>query len=101
MGEFGVTVIVVFGTLVLLVTVFWVLPWLLDRPTEVPGAVPVAEILNRTCHAAPQVPYTVEQAHRVMQVRINCDIATCPDKYAAFWTMVDAGHATPDARVER
>ncbi|WP_345499858.1 hypothetical protein [Nocardia callitridis] len=101
MSELEITVIVVVGTLALLATVFWLLPWLVDRPIEVPGAVPVGEILNRECHAAPQVPYTVEQAHRVMQVRIHCDIATCPDKNAAFWTMVDSGRATPAVGVER
>ncbi|GAA5045453.1 hypothetical protein [Nocardia callitridis] len=81
--------------------IFWLLSWLLDRAFEIPGAVPVGEILNRECHAAPQVPYTVEQAHRVLQVRINCDIATCSDKHAAFWTMVDSGRATPAVGVER
>ncbi|GAA5048035.1 hypothetical protein [Nocardia callitridis] len=101
MSELEITVIVVVGTLALLGVVFWLLPWLLDRPVQVPGAVSVSELLERECHSAPKVPYTVEQAHRVMQLRIDCDTATCPAKYAAFWTVVDAGHATPDPRVVR
>ncbi|GAA5051509.1 hypothetical protein [Nocardia callitridis] len=101
MSELAITIVVVVGSLALLGVVFWLLPWLLDRPVDVPGAVPVDEILKRGCHAAPEAPYSVEQAHRVMQVRIDCDTATCAAKHAAFWTVVDAGRATPDPRVER
>ena len=43
----------------------------LDRPVKLPPEVPLE------CHAAPTIPYTPEQAHRVMQERIDCDTATC------------------------
>ena len=57
--------------------------------------------LELGCHAAPDIPFTPEQASRVMQVLIDCDISTCDRKRAAYWVWVDSGHATAAAGIER
>lgn len=98
MPEYGTVGLTIVAVAFLLWTVFVGLPCVLDRPVDVPGSEPVA---GRVCHAAPEVSYTPEEAHREMQVLINCDTVTCPAKHAAFWTVVDAGHATPDSRLVR
>ncbi|WP_328410321.1 hypothetical protein [Nocardia sp. NBC_00403] len=95
----------------------YLLPWLLDRDTAVPeGAVHSVDILERVAaegslrtdswqlepsHRAPSDPYTPEQAHIAMQQHRDCGTDLCAAKHSAFWTLVDAGHAVPDARVER
>ncbi|MGO4649588.1 hypothetical protein AB4305_32340 [Nocardia sp. 2YAB30] len=46
-------------------------------------------------HAAPVRPYSVDNAHWVMQDHIDCDTDSCHAKRAAFRTLVEAGHVTP------
>jgi hypothetical protein len=53
------------------------------------------------CHALPDMPYSTEEAHSVMQWLIDCDMATCAAKHAAFWTLVDAKRVTPVAGAVR
>ncbi len=71
-------------------------------PNPLPeGGIPAAEIIYRverepwTCHHAPARPYTVEQASRVMQERINCSADDCDAKAAAFRVLVDARRIKP------
>lgn len=46
--------------------------------------------------AEPPVRFTVEQAHREMQLHRHHLAEDCPRKAAAFRVLVQEGHATPD-----
>ncbi|WP_280393266.1 hypothetical protein [Nocardia wallacei] len=48
-------------------------------------------------HSAPAQPLTVPNAHRVMQQHRSCLRADCPRKRAAWQTLVEAQHVTPDS----
>jgi hypothetical protein len=52
-------------------------------------------------HEAPETPFTVAQAHVVMQQHRRCAAERCPRKRAAFRVLVAAGHAVPDSRADR
>lgn len=93
------------------------LPPLIDRDDAIPdGAVSSVDILDHVAaedalrtdswqvepsHRAPSEPYTPEQAHAEMQRHCECGTDLCTAKYEAFWALVDAGHAVPDARAVR
>ncbi|MGO4616265.1 hypothetical protein AB4305_18485 [Nocardia sp. 2YAB30] len=47
------------------------------------------------CHAAPNTPYTTEDAHLVWQARIGCDTETCADKAAALDVLIEAKIVKP------
>jgi hypothetical protein len=46
-------------------------------------------------HEAPSIPFTVSQAHHVMQRHRKCRRGKCPRKDAAWMTLVDAGRIRP------
>lgn len=50
---------------------------------------------------APQTPFTVDEAHVVMQQHRRCAAESCPRKKAAFRVLIAAGHATPAPRAEK
>lgn len=50
------------------------------------------------CHRAPDMPYSVQSAHEVMQDLIDCDADTCAAKQAAIDILIAAKHFVP-ARV--
>ncbi|WP_330254374.1 hypothetical protein OG874_07430 [Nocardia sp. NBC_00565] len=93
------------------------LPYLIDRDDALPDSpVSSVDILDRTAaedalrtdswqpepsHRAPSAPYTPEQARTEMQRHCECGTDLCATKYQAYRTLVDAGHAIPDARAER
>ena len=97
MTELDIVAITATTGLLGMIVLFYVIPYLRDRQIDIP------EVIERasTCHHAPEIPYTPEEAHGVLQKRIDCDTATCHAKYAAFWTVVDAGHATPSSKLVR
>jgi hypothetical protein len=115
--ELVATAVTIAGVLLLGFLLFVVLPWLIDRDDAMPdAAIPAADILDRVAaqgslrtdswqlepsHRAPTEPYTPEQAHAVMQQHRECGTDRCDAKHAAFWTLVDAGHAVPDVRAVR
>ena len=105
MSTTGLVCTTVAGVLTLSVVVFYVLPYLVDRPVHVDGKRPSTEILARitrdTCHRAPDRPYTVSEAHHVFRARINCDADSCGAKHEAVWTLIEAGVLRPAAYVER
>ncbi|MGS2809309.1 hypothetical protein [Nocardia sp. MW-W600-9] len=41
--------------------------------------------------------FTIEQAHREMQLHRNCQLEHCPRSAVAFGVLVEAGHAMPDS----
>ncbi|MGO4616828.1 hypothetical protein AB4305_19865 [Nocardia sp. 2YAB30] len=49
------------------------------------------------CHAAPDIPYTPDDAHLVWQARISCDTETCADKAAALDVLIEDGRVKPGA----
>ncbi|MEU7631412.1 hypothetical protein AB0C34_15700 [Nocardia sp. NPDC049220] len=57
-------------------------------------------VLNRYggCHPEPEGIYSLQQAHEVMQERINCDADSCAAKRAAMDVLIAANHFVP-ARV--
>ncbi|RDI55823.1 hypothetical protein DFR68_101659 [Nocardia mexicana] len=48
-------------------------------------------------HAAPGRPFTVAQAHEVMQLHRGCCRRDCPRKWAAYRVLRDAGRLRPDS----
>ncbi|WP_330249305.1 hypothetical protein OG874_23520 [Nocardia sp. NBC_00565] len=93
------------------------LPYLTDRDDALPdGAVSSIDILDRVAaedavrtdswalepsHHSQSEPYIPEQAHTEVQRHCECRTDLCVAKYQAFWTLVDAGHAVPDASAVR
>ncbi|WP_327110316.1 hypothetical protein OHB12_21195 [Nocardia sp. NBC_01730] len=51
-------------------------------------------------HRPPDEPFTIEQAHRVMQRHRPCRAVACPRKQAAFRTLVASGRVVPDSRAD-
>ncbi|MFC9874850.1 hypothetical protein [Nocardia salmonicida] len=49
-------------------------------------------------HSAPEKPFTLDQARRMMQVHRECDRDTCPRKMAAVNVLVGAGVMRLDSR---
>ncbi|WP_040689539.1 hypothetical protein [Nocardia vinacea] len=94
-----------------------VVVWRVAVPDAYPdGAIPVADILDRVAeeralrtdsweleppHRAPSELYTPEQAHTEMRRHCECGTDLCTVKDEAFWTLVDAEYAVPDARAVR
>lgn len=52
---------------------------------------------QQEAHAVPTSPFTVEQAHRIMQFHVACRAHRCPRKAAALTTLVEAGRVVPDS----
>jgi len=50
-----------------------------------------------TAHSAPSRPWTLERAHRVMQVHSGCSARDCRNKRAAYDALVAAGRLVPDS----
>ncbi|WP_280447102.1 hypothetical protein [Nocardia brasiliensis] len=50
---------------------------------------------DESAHQAPSVPFTVEQAHTVMQYHVACRAKRCPRKDAAQQALADAGRLVP------
>lgn len=48
-------------------------------------------------HRAPAVPFTVAEAHAIMQIHLECQAFECARKAAAFQVLVEAGRLKPDA----
>ncbi len=48
-------------------------------------------------HEAPAEPFTVPQAHRVMQQHRMCLREDCARKSEAYWTLVEARRLRPDS----
>jgi hypothetical protein len=52
-------------------------------------------------HQAPSAPFTVAQAHTVMQFHIACRVTRCPRKAAAHEALAAAGQLVPSTRHPR
>ncbi|WP_280269796.1 hypothetical protein [Nocardia wallacei] len=59
---------------------------------SVPPALPVAAGLS---HGAPDHRLEVPEAHRTMQQHLDCTVADCPRKSAAYRVLVAAGRLKP------
>ncbi|WUA11159.1 hypothetical protein OG225_16805 [Nocardia sp. NBC_01377] len=51
----------------------------------------LAAMTPQEAHQAPVVPFTIEQAHRIMQFHVACRVRRCPRKAAAQGVLVTAG----------
>ncbi|BCK57217.1 hypothetical protein NWFMUON74_49890 [Nocardia wallacei] len=48
-------------------------------------------------HNAPIGPLTLDHAHAIMQMHVECSVGDCPRKRAAFRALVEAGRIRPDS----
>jgi len=48
-------------------------------------------MVRQEIHQAPTIPFSIEQAHLVMQSHVACRAKRCPRKAAAQLVLVDAG----------
>ncbi|WP_330228666.1 hypothetical protein OHA40_21410 [Nocardia sp. NBC_00508] len=51
-------------------------------------------------HEAPDLPFSVPQAHATMQRHRECQVQDCPRKAAARQTLIEAGRMKPDTSRE-
>ncbi|WP_174188384.1 hypothetical protein [Nocardia barduliensis] len=52
-------------------------------------------MFQQKTHPAPPTPFTVAEAHRVMQFHIACRAKRCPRKTAALRALAAAGRLVP------
>lgn len=52
-------------------------------------------------HAAPEVPFSVERAHTIVQFHVACRAIRCPRKAAALQVLTAAGHLVPSTTHQR
>ncbi|WP_067475441.1 hypothetical protein [Nocardia amamiensis] len=73
-----------------------------DEPPEPPkhGAATGVWPISWT-HEAPGTPFSVDEAHVVMQQHRLCGADICARKKSAFRVLIAAGHAVPDPRAEK
>ncbi|MGV9678648.1 hypothetical protein ACWDSJ_25490 [Nocardia sp. NPDC003482] len=89
---FALTMLVVAASTVVVLTV---------RPRPGLHGRTVAEISDRilaestTPHAAPDHPLALPEAHRTMQQHLDCTVAACERKAAAYRVLVAAGRLHP------
>jgi hypothetical protein len=50
---------------------------------------------DERAHKAPDVPFTVAQAHTVIRYHVACRAKRCPRKAAALQMLADAGRVVP------
>ncbi len=56
---------------------------------------------RQEAHATPVSPFTVEQAHQIMQFHVACRANRCPRKAAALSRLVEAGRVVPSTTKPR
>lgn len=61
----------------------------------------LATITQAEPHQAPAQPFTINQAHAVMQLHVACRAKKCPRKAAALQTLISAGRLIPPASKPR
>ncbi|MEV5840296.1 hypothetical protein [Nocardia sp. NPDC052112] len=80
--------------------IVYFLPSIIDPDGTPESSVPAGEILHRvasedTCHHAPEIGYTVDDAHAMMRERLDCTIDRCAAKRMAYTTLVESGRIVP------
>lgn len=55
----------------------------------------LATMSAQETHQAPSTPFTIEQAHTVVQFHIACRAIRCPRKSAALQVLTEAGRLVP------
>ncbi|MFF3575280.1 hypothetical protein ACFYXQ_46905 [Nocardia jiangxiensis] len=55
----------------------------------------LATMSAQETHQAPAAPFTIEQAHTVMQYHVACRANKCPRKSAALQVLTEAGRLVP------
>ncbi|MGQ4618109.1 hypothetical protein [Nocardia sp. R7R-8] len=56
---------------------------------------------HQEAHQPPSVPFTIDQAHLVMQLHVACRARRCPRKAAALDALIEAGRLISDATKPR
>ncbi|WP_327096095.1 hypothetical protein OIE68_40155 [Nocardia vinacea] len=60
-------------------------------PTNSLAMYQLIALCDAGAHQAPMLPFTIAQAHEVMQIHLACRAKQCPRKAAAQQILVDAG----------
>ncbi|MEU2177570.1 hypothetical protein ABZ552_25425 [Nocardia sp. NPDC019219] len=55
----------------------------------------LAAITQQETNLAPDAPFSIDQAHTIMQFHVACDAQYCPRKAAAVQARVEAGRVVP------
>lgn len=65
------------------------------QPIAGPSEHPTEQLPIPNLHDAPAGPMTVQQAHRVMQLHLDCGVRGCAVKRVAWSLLERAGHVKP------
>lgn len=60
-------------------------------PTNSLAMYQLIALCDAGAHQAPMLPFTVAQAHGIMQIHVACRAKQCPRKAAALQVLVEAG----------
>ncbi len=60
-------------------------------PTNSLAMYQLIALCDAGAHQAPMLPFTIAQAHEIMQIHIACRAKQCPRKAAAQQILIDAG----------
>ncbi|WP_433622051.1 hypothetical protein [Nocardia sp. CA-120079] len=52
-------------------------------------------------HSTPEIPFSVDRAHLVVQFHIACRAMCCPRKAAALQVLAEAGRLVPSTTHQR
>lgn len=58
-------------------------------------------LCDAAAHQAPILPFTVDQAHEVMRIHLDCRAKDCLRKAAARQVLVDSGRMVPSTSKPR
>ncbi|WP_280250359.1 hypothetical protein [Nocardia abscessus] len=53
-------------------------------------------LCDAAAHRAPRLPFSIAQAHDVMQIHVACRAKHCARKAAARQVLIDSGRMVPD-----
>ncbi len=53
-------------------------------------------LCDAAAHRAPMMPFSIAQAHDVMQIHVTCRAKHCARKAAARQVLIDSGRMVPD-----
>ncbi|WP_157110222.1 hypothetical protein [Nocardia anaemiae] len=70
-------------------------------PTNSLAMYQLIALCDAGAHMAPMLPFTVAQAHEIMQIHVACRAKQCPRKAAAQQILVAAGRIVPAAHKPR
>ncbi|BCK56879.1 hypothetical protein [Nocardia wallacei] len=61
----------------------------------------LAAITQQETHLTPDAPFTIDQAHSIVQFHMDCRAKCCPPKAATLHALTDGGKVVPSASKPR